>query len=311
VAGDLDLQARYLLENRTVRKALFIHPFINSDTYAHQMVHFTDSTTPRGLPIKALFNTWTMMDPSAPPGYWQHTQPSCTMSNPLNTLCAVDVRETGIFKATARVNGVEHSDDITIYCTESEPILNSDSVRQQMLAVLDSSQSMDPEQTHRKEQGFLVVQDTVTPGAQPYLLILPKDPSANVCDANPALPNAQFLPANTRVLAWGHDHPSEPNIDVACRDSIGGFFIASTSNGASSDDWKAAKKLNIGGVPTWPTGWFPMSGYIIDKHNVFILRPGQLFGQEHDLGNMFNWDGLTPRDTTVYARRCGWPKRII
>ena len=70
LAGDLDLQVRYELENRTVRKALFIHPFINSNTYAYQRVNFTDSTTPRGLPIKPLYNTWTMTDPSAPPDYW-------------------------------------------------------------------------------------------------------------------------------------------------------------------------------------------------------------------------------------------------
>lgn len=180
-----------------------------------------------------------------------------------------------------------------------------------MLAVLDSSHSTDPLQTHRKERGFLVVQDTVTPGAEPYLTILPQDPSANVCDAKPALPSAQLLPNNVRVLAWGHDHPSEPNIDVVCGFGTGHVFTSTTVNGASPEDWAAADTLNKVGVATWPAGWFPMPGYIVDKHNVFVLRPGQLPGQERNSGNMFNWDGLTPRDATTSPRRCGWPKRII
>ena len=56
-----------------------------------------------------------------------------------------------------------------------------------------------------------------------------------------------------------------------------------------------------------------MPGLIIDKHNVYVLRPGQSVGTEHDAGNQFNWDGVskTPNDTTRLPRRCGWPKRIV
>jgi hypothetical protein len=54
-----------------------------------------------------------------------------------------------------------------------------------------------------------------------------------------------------------------------------------------------------------------MPSVIIDKHNVFFLRPGGAPGSERNPGNMFNWDGLTPTDAATTPRRCKWPKRVI
>lgn len=308
LAGDLDLQAFYALEGRSARKGLFIHPFTNTDTYAHQTVTFTDSTTPRGLPIKALSNTWTMMDPTAPNGYWNHTQvPAPCLGSSPPVACAVEIRETGIWDAHARVNGVEHSDDITIYCAESESLLNNDMVRQQMLADLDSSNAASSDYTQRSERYFLVLQDTVATGATPYLKIYPHLPSDDVCFDSTFIPLPANLPANTKIVAHGHDHPSEPNISVMCKDSTGASTIpATTVYGADQGDRDWADRVNKFVNPTMPE-------YIIDKHNVYVLRPGQSLGQEHDPGNQFNWDGLskTPNDTTRFLRRCGWPKRIV
>ena len=131
--------------------------------------------------------------------------------------------------------------------------------------------------------------------------------------ANPPMPRPAVAPPNTRILAWGHDHPSEPNIDVACRDSTGAFYIGTTANGASPDDRIAADNVNSStSNPTAATaGWLPMSGIIIDKHNVFIMRPSAALGSEQNAGNKFNWDGLDPTDPTRTPRRCGWPKRVV
>ena len=247
------------------------------------------------------------MDPSAPPGYWNHTQATayCNMSNP-GVVCPIDVRETGIFKTTARVNGVEHSDDVTLYCSESEPLLNNDLVRQQMMADLDSSNAASSDYTQRSERYFLVLQDTVAPGATPYLKIYPHLPSDDVCFDSTFIPYPANLPANTKIVAHGHDHPSEPNISVMCKDSTGASTIpATTVYGADQGDRDWADRVNT----LYPT----MPGYIIDKHNVYVLRPGQSLGHDHDPGNQFNWDGLskTPNDATRFLRRCGWPKRIV
>lgn len=306
LAGDLDLQARYFLESRTVRKGLFIHPFTNTDTYAHQTVSFTDSTTPRGLPIKALSNTWTMMDPTAPPGYWNHTQvpAACLGSSPL-LACSVDIRETGIWAAAARVNGVEHDDDITIYCAESEALLNNDVLRQQLLSALDSSNANDPDYHNRFERFFFVFQDTVTPGAMPYLVFTPHQPTDDVCHVEtPVLPGPALLPPNTKFLGTGHDHPSESFTVVKCRDSNGNQTIPqSTVYGASKADIKEERRVNL----SYPNA----VQFIIDKHNVYLVRPGATLGDEHLTGNEFSWDGLMPPRDDRLRRRCGWPKKTV
>ena len=328
LAGDLDLQALYALEGRSARKALFIHPFTNTDTYAHQTVTFTDSTTPRGLPIKALSNTWTMMDPTAPNGYWNHTQvpaPCLGSSPPL--ACAVDVRETGIWDAHARVNGVEHEDAITLYCSESEPLLNNDLVRQQMMAALDSSNAYNANLLARKEREFFIVQDTVTPGAKPYVMVLPANPDADECNigSTPVMPTPSAVPPNTKILAWGHDHPYEASDTVTpgarlgmCRDESGRFnpFQAPTMlEGASKYDRDATDNWNNPAVNQGAAaaGWLPMPSFIIDYHQVYVLRPGQNLRDEKLAGNKISWDRHYPNqdDTITLPRRCGWPKRTV
>jgi hypothetical protein len=304
LAGDLDLQAYYALEARSARKALFVQPFTNLDTYAHQTVTFTDSTTPRGLPMQSLTHVWTMMDPTAPPGYWNHTQvpATCTRTNP-GPFCPVEIRETGTWTSTVRVNGVPHSDDIVLYCAESEQTLNNDKLRQQLLASLDSSNANDSDFRNRFERYFLVLQDTVTPGAVPYLAYNPRQPTDDVCHGSTVLPGPSMLPPNTKLLGTGHNHPSESFITVKCRDRNGNQTIpASTVYGASKTDMKWQKTVNA----AYPSAF----QVIIDKHNVYFVRPGASIGAEHQIGNQFNWDGLMPIDGRL-KRRCGWPKRIV
>jgi hypothetical protein len=322
LVGDLDLQAHYELQNKTVRKALFIHPFINSDTYAHQMVDFTDSTTPRGLPIKPLLNTWTMTDPDAPLGYWQHTQATayCNMTNP-NVVCPIDVRETGIFRTTARVNGVEHTDDVTVYCAESEPLLNNDLIRQQLMeALIDSSKVTATDPRDINERTFFIVQDTTNPAAMPQLIIFPKGDSADACNGTPIMPTPAAVPANMRILAWGHTHPFEAsdsnvvNRLTVCRNPAGQLDGFEGLEGGSAEDRATANAYNdpARNSGAASAGWLPMPGFIIDLHNVYILRPGQNSGNELTAGNKFSWDGVYPNPgDSRYLRRCGWPKRTI
>lgn len=322
VAGDLDLQAFYALEGRSARKALFIHPFTNADMYAHQTVTFTDSTTPRGLPMKPMSHTWTMTDPSAPNGFWNHTAVpgSCLGSTP-SSFCPVDIKETGIWTSQVRVNGVSHSEDITLYCSESEPLLNNDLVRQQMRGALDSSQAWSTNALALNERQFLVVQDTVTPGAMPHLMILPRDPTADECNGTPQTPTPASVPPNTRILAWGHTHPfeasdSNPTMRLAfCKDAAGRLGAKTMEEGASKEDRQATNAFNDPAFnqTTQAAGWLPMPSFIIDIHNVYVLRPGQALGDELNAGNKFSWDSFykTPTDTTRTLRRCGWPKRIV
>jgi hypothetical protein len=216
-----------------------------------------------------------------------------------------------MWTSAVRVNGVEHDDSITLYCSESEPLLNNDLIRQQLLAVLDSSNANNPDPLQRHERYFLILKDTVTPDAEPYLLIYQRGEN-DVCFATTSIPPPSWLPPNTRILAHGHDHPSEPNQNVMCVDSTGAATIpGKTVNGADQGDRDWANRVNdTTANPIKNTGWLPMSGYIIDKHNVFVLRPGEKVGDEHNAGNKFNWDGLSPTDGRT-ARRCKWPKKVV
>jgi hypothetical protein len=305
LAGDLDLQAYYALESRIARKALFVHPFNDSYTYGYQSVNFRDSTSPPDLPIMPLVHTWTMMDPTAPNGFWNHTQPpaGCFQTNP-PLRCEVNVRETGVWASRVRVNGVEHYDELAVYCAESEPLLNNDVLRQQLLSALDSSNANDTDYHNRVERYFFVLQDSVTPGAQPHLAFTPRDPTADVCHTpTPSLP-APLLPPNTKVVGFGHDHPSESFIVVKCRDKHGNQTKPGrTAYGADGPDIKEQRRFNS----VYPNA----VQLIIDKHNVYIVRPGANLDDEHRTGNEFSWDGLMqPRDDRL-RRRCGWPKKTV
>jgi hypothetical protein len=320
LAGDLDLSARYYLESsRLARKALFIHPFTNDYPYAYQDIGFNDSTTPRGLPLKVLLNSWTMADSTAPGGYWGHSYfPGCLGINP-PVGCTASIRETGTYTSRARVNGVEHEDFVTIYCAESEPLLNNDLVRQQMRAALDSSNAWSTDQLQVNERTFFVLQDTLTSGAMPYVFIFPRGPNDDLCNGTPQMPQPSVAPANTKILAWGHDHPFEAtdpnpvNRLAICKDKAGRRDTFYGAEGASPEDRKAANDYNDPTVNpgAQAAGWLPMSSFIIDIHNVYVLRPGQQLGDELASGNKFNWDGLYPTDPSRTSRRCMWPKRVI
>lgn len=325
VQGELDLQAYYWAEppTRLVRKSLFVHPFTNSTPWAYQKVIFTDSTTPRGLPMRPLSHVWNMADPTYPGGYWGHTElPGTCVGNvganpPVypSAYCPVNVKESGVYESRVRVNGVEHVESVTIYCSESETLLNNDLVRQQMLAVLDSSNAWSTNQAQVVERWFYIVLDESLPGSKPYVITFPRGPNDDICSGNAVVPTPSMVPPNTRVLAWGHDHPFDPATTpfVVCRDNNGRLNAFTPAEGASPEDRISADSVNS---PTFNpaaqnAGWLPMSSFIIDMHNVYVLRPGGKAGEERNTGNMFNWDGLKPTDPTTAAGRCRWPKRAI
>jgi hypothetical protein len=74
-------------------------------------------------------------------------------------------------------------------------------------------------------------------------------------------------------------------------------------DGADQGDWDWTNTVNdTTKNPQYQAkGWLPMPGFIIDKHNLFTMRPGQSLGDESNVGNKFNWD----------KGRCKWPKRKL
>ena len=139
------------------------------------------------------------------------------------------------------------------------------------------------------------------------------------------MPTPSVVPPNTKILAWGHDHPSEATDTVTagarlgvCRDKAGRlnpFKSTTMGEGASQEDRDATDSWNNPAInpDANAAGWLPMPSFIIDYHYVYVLRPGQKLGNELRVGNKFSWDGKYPNpdDTITLPRRCGWPKRIV
>lgn len=210
-----------------------------------------------------------------------------------------------------RVNGVEHRDSVTVYCSDTIPMFNSDSVRQGLMAVLDSSGVFTRPTQYRIERIFFILQDTVTPGAKPFIYLIPTLPHADACQAgDQPYPSFSDRPPNTKVLAWGHDHIGDPGEPIWCIDERTGVYqidprtgapiFSEIAPGATYDDWKMVWERNQPNDPNYLGA--PINHFIIRPHDVITLRPGQMPNSAVSLpANVKKWE----------KGRCAWPKRII
>ena len=218
LAAQLDIGGSY---NGKRSHGLFVPPFVNASgatANPYVSVWFSDSTFARGMPLHNNAYYWTFGDGSDPGDpYWHKTENTCYAGW---LLCQVNIKETGTMRSDTRVNGTSQTDEVTIYCSDSLAILNADLVRQGLMSVNDSSgYPSKPLFADRVERMFLILQDSVTPGAEPYLWYFPKSPSADVCSVGDLYLNWSSRPANTRVLAGGHAHDADVG-DIVCSATI-------------------------------------------------------------------------------------------
>ena len=115
--ADLDFKGTFGGQRSRV---LFLPPFVN-DTGAtlvgYQSVVFTDSTTPRGMPLQPLFHNWIYADPTDPGHpYWHKTDinqcPNYTPPLYPSAYCFINIKESGMMTSRTRVNGLEHTDSV-------------------------------------------------------------------------------------------------------------------------------------------------------------------------------------------------------
>ncbi|MDP9177909.1 MAG: hypothetical protein M3O61_09540 [Gemmatimonadota bacterium] len=308
LAADLDFQGTHA----GVRShSLFVPRFVDAFGWrvsGYTQVVFTDSTLARGMPRHNLSHLWVYADPLDPgDSYWHKTENTCYAGN---VYCAVNIKESGTMISTTRVNGVVHSDSVLIYCSETESILNGETVRQMMMALLDSSNAADPVPENRHERYYLILQDTVTPGAKPYLYIMPRQPGADVCQAGELnMPDVPLPWPNTKILAYGHDHTSAGEV-TKCKNEDGTFKIDPLTgdtlvfphvNGASISDWDQFRIVNdpVENATYQNKGWLPMPSFVIDKVRMYTMRITDSEGDETKPGNLITWG---------YGR-CKWPRR--
>jgi hypothetical protein len=108
------------------------------------MVRFQEFTNPSGLTLKPLMRSWKQADDTLSGNRTNMLE--CAngnyQGNPATypgLVCDINVKESGTMTSLTRINGVQHTDSITVYCLDSIPLLNHEKVRQGLLAALDSS----------------------------------------------------------------------------------------------------------------------------------------------------------------------------
>jgi hypothetical protein len=308
VAADLDFEGTY---SGVRSQQIFLPRFVNDSSgltlVGFTNVVFTDSTFARGMPRRNLDHTWIFADPTDPgDSYWHKTVNTCYAGY---LYCDVNIKETGNMVSLTRVNGVEHTDTVTIYCIDSMTIFNSDKVRQGLMAVLDSSGAgVDSVYVMgRAERGYFILQDTTIPGSKPYVYILPKKPNADACGFGGMPQQFSERPPNTKILAWGHDHPGI-GYTMPCKDTLGNYEYDYLGNpivrellpGVSDEDWTEAYRRND---PSYSDYVGPVNTYYMQSDGtLLILRPGQLADAALKLSaNHFKWQ----------KGRCAWPRRKL
>lgn len=305
VAGALDFKGTY---NGKRSHGLFVPPFVDSSTVTvnpYVGIVFTDSTISRGLPLFNNSHRWDFADPFDPGHpYWHKTENTCASDH--SPYCFLYIKETGTMLSDSRVNGTYQTDAVSIYCLDTLPILNNDLVRQGAMAVNDSSGYPSKPESDRIERAFLIVQDSITPGAEPYIWFFPKANQADICTVGDPFINFAPRPANTRVLGGGHAHAVDAGEYIVCKDSTGQIRTDSAGNmlagrvevGGSTQDWTWLKLVNTPGLN--PGTVLPMKEYIVKGNEILVLDPSKSRGSELLSSNQYHWKK---------SGRCAWPKR--
>jgi hypothetical protein len=154
---------------------------------------------------------------------------------------------------------------------------------------------------------YFILQDTVTPGAVPFVRIFPQLPGADGCRAagwrEP--PDFSDRPANTKILAWGHTHPARFSF---CLDSTGQTIKDRNGNdelffhppGISPGDISQFDKRND--PNRYPQYAGPVFHFVIDPDRLWIMKPYQLSQAAN----------LLPANHPAWSTgQCAWPKKKI
>lgn len=278
-------------------------PFRTIPPTSGTSVYWTSTVTPSSasgiaMPIRMVSRIWVKADPADSTG--AAASPSCS----LNELpCGAFVRQAGTLIETARANGVVHVDSTEIFCADSMPILNHVAVRKGLrTALYDSAGYPSRPPNDRAEYSFFIVQDTLTPGSTPYVLIHPNTVHSDPCSVVP--PHFNQRPANTKLLAWGHVHPNEHDRS-RCKDSTGLDWKRDASGNpierlhlpaASEEDIDLAFDRTD---PSYQYYVGPIDHFVVGPHFLHIIKPSRQLREA-----VWNLGANNPRITTG---KCAWP----
>lgn len=243
---------------------------------------------PFATPRRFLQRAWRKGDPSVPP--WNtDINGYCPQSI---SVCDLPVRETGIFWAKERVNGVEREDSVAVNCALGDSLLDFAVSRRAYLDAVAATNASAPNPNDRVERVFAIVE---YPGPPAYLdAFLVATSVANRCEAiwvGAITPNTGV----GKVRAYVHTHPTSQGVTVfTCP---GGNQQYRAGPGLSPRDDSAMKVVNKQITDNFTSsGWAPVPFYVIDNEWVYRLKPGQPVAASRKPPNAWKWKG----------GRCAW-----
>ena len=242
-------------------------------------------------PKRFLSRAWRKADPSVPPwntdvnGYCPPTIP----------VCDLPVRESGIYWAKERVNGVEREDSVAINCAVNDSLMDFPAGRKAFMDALDSAK-VHSEWWQRKERGFAIVEVTSQPGH--FEVVWLPDPDATMCRTNLTRLTPNNIPGR-KLRAYVHIHPFEAFTQATCLDSADRVVTFQAEPGFSDEDSTGMYRNNkyitdsLSGA-----GWAPVPEYVMDPKWIYRQPPNQPFiNFANDMSKALNWSA---------GGRCKW-----
>lgn len=217
-------------------------------------------------PKRFLQRAWHKADPSVPPwntdvnGYCPQTIP----------VCDLPIRESGIFWAKERINGVEREDSVAINCFSGDSLLDFLAGRKAFMDALNSSHPTDYWK-NRKEQAFAIVEVTNLPGH--FEVIQLPDPGADACSMHLTEVTPDMIPGR-KIRAYVHIHPGKLGEWDWCPAGNDSSFDMNGA-GLSDSDFVTMDTINKHIEDNYGPSWKPVPFYVMDLEFVYRQPPGQ------------------------------------
>src|SRR5207247_1548838 len=131
--------------------------------------------------------------------------------------CNLSVKESGVLTSVTRVNGIQHTDSVSVECLTGDSVLDNTTIRTDLLARLQASDNPNP--SLRRERGGVIYQ-RISDGS--YFTMPDTSAVSTDCYIHPTiLP----IPPGAIEIGQYHTHPAQaPDSASGCLDTHGHPF---------------------------------------------------------------------------------------
>ena len=269
----------------------------NMQAYYATFTTFSSAAIPSSIhgiatPKKFLERAWHKADSAGTP--WPTNLTG--FCGPTIMVCQMPVRESGIFWAKERVNGIDREDSVAVNCLTGDPILDNIMARMASADAVKATNPLGPP-SNRIEKVFAIILYTGPPSY--YDAVQVTTSLADRCMSKWDAISPTFVGPGGRVVAYVHTHPTTANVTTYTCPNDPLQIVRTAGPGLSADDDSARKIVNKYMDSTLASfGWSGVPFYAIDNENVYRLKPTDSLARSADATNTFKWK----------TGRCAWAR---